>query len=238
VRRRLLVACLLPLALAGCESSQDKSARLAKLAKAGRKETGVVVTKRNPDVEVLRTAVVHDANGTAAAVELRMRGRKAEAQLPLALEVAGARSYRNDLPGLAPSLTHVALLRPGERVWWVNDQVLADAPKAVKARVGLPASPAAARPPRLVTRPLKLERDSSGAFTSGRLRNGSKVEQRDVIVFAVAERAGKVVAAGRAGIERLKAGKSGRFKVFWIGDPAGARVRVFAPPTVLSEEAG
>jgi len=232
------VLALLPLALAACESSQDKSARLAKLAKAGRKEQGVVVTRRNPDVQVLRTAVVHDANGTAAAVELRLRGARPQAQLPLALEVAGTRAYRNDVPGLAPSLTHVALLRPGERVWWVNDQVLADAPKGAEAQVGPAAATATAAAPRLVARSLKLDHDSSGAFTSGRLRNGSRLEQRNVIVFAIAERAGKVVAAGRAGIERLKAGATGRFKVFWIGDPAGARVRVFAPPTVLSEETG
>jgi hypothetical protein len=235
--RRLLVLFLLPLVLAGCESSQDKSARLAKLAKSARKEKGIVVRRRNPDVQVLRTAVVHDANGTAAAVELRMRGKKPQARLPLSLVVSGTRPYRNDVPGLAPSLTHVALLRPGERVWWVNDQVLADAPGRAVAKVGPPAAKAADGAPELVAKSLKLDRDSSGAFTSGRLHNGSKVEQRNLTVFAVAEKAGKVVAAGRAGIERLKAGATGRFKVFWIGDPAGARVSVFAPPTVL-EEAG
>jgi hypothetical protein len=235
--RRLLVLALFPLVLAACESSQDKSARLAKLAKSARKEKGIVVKRRNPDVQVVRTAVVHDANGTAAAVELRMRGKKPQAQLPLSLVVSGTRAYRNDVPGLAPSLTHVALLRPGERVWWVNDQVLADAPGRAVAKVGPPTAKAADGAPELVAKSLKLDRDSSGAFTSGRLHNGSKVEQRNLTVFAVAEKAGKVVAAGRAGIERLKAGATGRFKVFWIGDPAGARISVFAPPTVL-EEAG
>jgi hypothetical protein len=233
--RRLLVLAVLPLALAGCESSQDKSARLAKLAKTARKEKGIVVKKRNPNVQVLRTAVVHYANGTAAAVELRMRGKRPQAQLPLALVVSGGRGYRNDVPGLAPSLTHVALLRPGDRVWWVNDQVLSDAPQKAAAKVGPPSAKATAAPPQLVPKSLHLDRDSSGAFTAGKLENDSKVEQRNVTVFAVAEKAGKVVAAGRAGIERLKAGGSGRFKVFWIGDPAGARVSVFAPPTVLKE---
>jgi hypothetical protein len=233
--RRLLVLALLPLALAGCESSQDKSARLAKLAKSARKEKGIVVRKRNPDVQVLRTAVVHDANGTAAAVELRLRSKAPQAQLPLSLVVSGRRGYRNDVPGLAPSLTHVALLRPGARVWWVNDQVLAEAPEKAVAKVGEASAKAKGAAPELVPKSLKLDRDSSGAFTSGRLKNRSEVEQRNVTVFAVAERGGKVVAAGRAGIERLKAGATARFKVFWIGDPAGARVSVFAPPTVLEE---
>jgi hypothetical protein len=55
------------------------------------------------------------------------------------------------------------------------------------------------------------------------------------VVYAVAEQGGKIVAAGRAGIDRLKAHGSKPFKVFWIGDPKGATVHVFAPPTVLEE---
>jgi hypothetical protein len=193
----------------------------------------------NPDVEVLRTAVVHDRYGTAAAVELRMRGKRAQAALPLSLTVsdaAGKKLYANDLAGLAPSLTHVPLLRPGERAWWVNDQVQVEGARKLRAVVGSPSERPPAQPPRLVASGLRLERDTSGAYTQGTLRNASAVEQRQVTVFAVAERAGRVVAAGRAGVERVKAHKAARFKVFWIGDPRRARVRVFAPPTVLEEE--
>jgi hypothetical protein len=92
--------------------------------------------------------------------------------------------------------------------------------------------------PKLVPSGLALEPDPSGAFTRGTLRNESGVEQRKLMVYAVAERGGKVVAAGRAGIERLKARGSATFKVFWIGDPKGAKVHVFAPPTVLEEDKG
>ena len=67
------------LALAGCESSQETSARLAKLARGARHEQGIVVKTANPDVKVLRTAVVHDQYGTAAAVELRLRGKRPQA---------------------------------------------------------------------------------------------------------------------------------------------------------------
>jgi hypothetical protein len=234
VRSRLLVLAVLPLALAACESSQTKSARLAKQAKAARTEKGISVARPNPDVEVLRTAVVHDDYGTAAAVELRLKGKAPQAELPLLL---GVGAYRNDIPGLAPSLTHVPLLEPGTRVWWVNDQVQGTGGE-VAARVGAATAKVPGKPPELVPGSLKLERDSSGAYTAGKLLNHSKVEQRGVTIFAVAERGGKIVAAGRAGIERLKAGKKGLFKVFWIGDPSGARVSVYAPPTVLNEESG
>lgn len=232
----LLVAAL---ALAGCESTQAKSARLAKSAKGGTQEHGVTVAKANPDVRVVSTALVSDAYGAAAIVELRSSARAAQADLPLALVVrdaAGKPAYANDLPGLEHTLTHVPLLLPGQHAYWVDDQVKADKPHDVQVKVGTPAVAVATKPPRLVASDLVLEPDPSGSFTRGTLKNDSDVEQHALIVYAVAVRGGKVVAAGRAGIERLKARASATFKVFWIGDPKHARVRVFAPPTVL--EAG
>jgi hypothetical protein len=237
--RPLALACVLVL-LAGCESSQDRSARLARSAVTQKHEKGVVVTARSPDVAVLKTALVEDRYGTAAAVQLRFTGSRAQAAMPISFELrdgAGRKAYRNDLPGLAASLTHVPLLRPGERVWWVDDQVQVKGAKRVEARVGRPTAkvPAGAAP-RLVPTALRLERDSSGAFTYGKLRNRSDIEQHQVTIYAVAERGGRVVAAGRAGIERLKARAAAPFRIFWIGDPKGAELRIFAPPTVLSKE--
>jgi hypothetical protein len=242
--RAAALVLLAAVALSGCESTQAKSARLAKQKHSVADEHGVVVKTRNPDVRVLRTGLVADEYGTAVAVQLQLSGRRAQAGLPIGFGVTGPGGkalYANDLPGLADSLTHVALLPPGRRVWWVNDQVQAEGGRAVKARVGAADSKASAaalaRPPRLEPTALRLDSDSSGSFTRGFLRNRSAVEQRNVTVFAVAERGGKVVAAGRAGIERLKARDKALFKVFWIGDPKGARVRIFAPPTTLTEEA-
>jgi hypothetical protein len=231
------VLALAALALAGCESSQAKSARLAKLAKGGKKETGVVVKHANPDVEVVGKRLVRDRYGAAAVVQLR--SKRTQADLPIALAVA---DYRNDLPGLEHSLTHVPLVPAGETALWVDDQVKASGAAGVGAGVGVKVGTSTARVPgrlpKLVATGLVLEPDPSGAFTRGRLRNDSAVEQRNVMVYAVAQRGGKVVAAGRAGIERLKAHGSATFKVFWIGDPKGAKVQVFAPPTVLQEGKG
>ena len=235
----LLALALAPLSLAACESSQDRSARLARSAVAQRHEKGVVVTTRSPDVAVLKTAIVEDRFGTAAAVELRFTGSRPQAGLPISFELrdgAGKKAYANDLPGLAASLTHVALLRPGERVWWVDDQVQVKGAKRVAARVGHATARAPRTAPELVPTGLALEHDSSGAFTHGKLRNRSDVEQRQLTVYGVAERGGRVVAAGRAGIERLKAHAAAPFRIFWIGDPKGAKLRIFAPPTVLAKE--
>jgi hypothetical protein len=226
---RLAALALAGLALAGCESSQAKSARLAKAAKGATKEKGLVVARANPDVKVLATGVVHDQYGAVAVIELSTK--KTQADIPLALTVG---EYRNDLPGLEHWLTHVPLVKAGERTFWVDDQIRA--PGAVEVKVGTSEARAPASLPKLVPTGLVLEPDPSGAFTRGTLRNDSAIEQRKLMVYAVAERGGKVVAAGRAGIERLKAHGSATFKVFWIGDPRGAKVRVLAPPTVLQED--
>jgi hypothetical protein len=236
---RLAVALLLcAVTVAGCESSQAKSARLAKAPRNSATEKGVKVTTENRDVRVVSTSLVHDKYGTAAVVELRSRAHTAQADLPLAFVVTGAggpRLFANDSPGLGDTLTHVPLLRPGEHAWWVHDQVQADGARRVAAKIGAPAAKPPTKLPRLVPSGLQVEQDPDGVYTSGNLRNDSGVTQLELVVYAVAEKAGRVVAAGRAGIDRLPAHGSKLFKVFWIGSPAGARVHLFAPPTVLEE---
>lgn len=235
-----LAACTIAgLALAGCSTTQEKSRELASHASRAAVQHGLKVTRRNRDVEVLDTAVVHDRYGTAAVVELRSTARRPQSALPLAISVrddAGRREFANDQPGLDPALTHVSMLKPGERVFWVHDQVRAEHPHEVVAKIGRPAGPAPEDPPRLTVSGLKRDSDPDGVVTRGVVTNDSRIEQLKVILYAVALAHGKVVAAGRAGIERIKPGARARFKVFWIGNPAGADVRVFAPPSVLEED--
>jgi hypothetical protein len=230
----LLALCAL--AVAGCESSQAKSARLAKAARTRPQEKGVKVTTQNPGVRVVATTLLHDQYGSAAVVELRSKATKPQADLPLAFTVTdgGKQVFANDSPGLADTLTHVPLLLAKEHVWWVHDQVSAERGK-VAAKVGASTAKLPAKLPRLVASGLKLEQDPDGAYTSGKLRNDSAVAQLELVIYAVAEQGGKIVAAGRAGIDRLKAHGTKPFKVFWIGNPKGASVHVFAPPTVLEE---
>jgi hypothetical protein len=234
--RTIVLLTLCALAVAGCESSQAKSARLAKAARTRPQEKGVKVTTRNPDVRVLATTLLHDQYGSAAVVELRSEASKPQADLPLSFTVTdgGKQVFANDSPGLAATLTHVPLLLAKQHVWWVHDQVSAARGK-VAAKVGTSKAKLPAKLPKLVPSGLKLEQDPDGAYTAGRLRNDSPVPQLELVVYAVAEQGGKIVAAGRAGIDRLKGHGSKPFKVFWIGDPKGAAVHVFAPPTVLEE---
>jgi hypothetical protein len=231
---RLLLACgLLTLAAgaAGCESTQDKSARLAKQSGTLQDEQGLAVTKANPDVRVTGTDVVTDDNGSAVVVRLRNGSRRDQAGVPIALEVTGASGatvFTNATPGLERSLTHAALLAAGEETVWVNDQVFAaEPPKDATVKVGLPDAEAA--PPRATLRTGRvrlIDDPVSGIAATGRVTNPGAEDVRRVLVSAVVEQGGKVVAAGRAIVPRVRAGKSAGFRVFFIGDPRKGTIDV------------
>jgi outer membrane murein-binding lipoprotein Lpp len=226
------------LLLAGCESTQSKSARLAKQASGLKQQQGLRIVKLSKTVKVEQTAVVKDANGTAAVVTLHNRSRRSLARVPVAIDVrgkSGGSVFRNDDPGLEPGLTGVSLLRPGQRLTWVNDQVLATGTaQRVKATVGVERAKPPARLPRIELTPPRLERDpTSGTLAVGTIANRSGVEQRNLVIYAVARRAGRIVAAGRGAVERLKPKSSLSYQVFFIGNPNGARIALTAPPTSL-----
>jgi hypothetical protein len=232
------VASLLVLALAGCESSQDKSARLAKQGKKAFTRKGLDVKHVNPDVKVARATVLQDKNGAATVVELRNTSPRALVNVPVSIDVLGAGSksvFKNDAPGLEPSLVSAPVLEPRSEFTWVNDQVTpAGRAQSVDVKIGPAAGRAPASLPKLDVAAPKLTQDPvSGTEASGAVTNRSKVEQRALIVYCVARRGAEVVAAGRSAIQRLKPGQKLFYHVYFIGDPSGARLSVAAPPTVL-----
>jgi len=235
----LLAAVGLAPLLSGCESSQAKSARLEKEgAQQLAGERGLVVRKQNADVHAVATSVLQDENGTAVVVVLRNRAAQAVGRVPVAIDVqgAGGRSvYRNDLPGLDPSLVEATGVPANGELEWVNDQVTASgAPKRVEATIGAERGSAPRELPKLeLTQPRLVEDRVTGIEAVGRVTNRSDVEQRRLVVSCVARRGERIVAAGRAIVNRLAPGKSASFHVFFIGDPRGARMTVVAPPTVF-----
>lgn len=232
-------AVLVALAASGCESTQAVSARLEKQSKTTLlDQKGVTVAgASNPDVRVGEPVVLHDDNGTAVAVRVRARGSRTLRAVPLAVaaqDATGTQLAANDAPGLDPSLTSVPVLEPDAPVWWVNDQLQAPrAPRRATVKAG-DAKPLPGAVPELVLRDGGLERDEvSGASAVGSVTNRSDIEQRDLVVYAVARRGGEVVAAGRGQIPRLKPGRTVAYQVFFIGDPTGAELALAVPPTVL-----
>lgn len=230
-------AAALLLFLAGCESTADLAKKIAKNGKVAFEQHGLSVATIDRQIRVVRTTVISNANGTAVVVELRNGGPRAIINAPIAINVSdrqGQSVFRNNLPGLEEDLNHVPLLLPGHVFDWVNDQVLANGtPARVAARVGR-GSPAPTSLPKIEVSGVTLTNDPvSGPAASGHVFNASHLPQVNLVLFAIARRAGRIVAAGRAILPRLAPNKGAMFHAYFTGNPAGAQLSVVAPPSVL-----
>jgi len=221
--------------VAGCQSTQSKSAELADQGGVASREQGLKIDQRSRDVEVTDTTVLSDRNGAAAIVELKNTGKQTLVDVPIAIDVrkGGKTVFSNDAPGLESSLVSVAVLRPGESLAWVNDQVFAAGPK-LETKVGATKQQAPAKLPEIDVSPPRVGGDAtSGIAVEGRVTNRSDVLQRKLVIYAVARKGGKVVAAGRGQVERLKPRAGAGYQIFFIGNPEGAQIELAAPPTTF-----
>jgi len=238
--RRILTIALaagLLAGLAACESSQDKSKRLEKNGAKLEQEKGLEVSEENRDVKVSATTTLQDENGTAVVVSMRNGSTQPLAQVPVLVDLAGANGksvYTNATPGLDVSLVRVPLLEPGAEFEWINDQVAAPGkPGRLTVKIGA-ADPPAARLKPMEIKDTSLRTDPvDGVQAIGQVVNPNPVEQKRLIIFVVGRKGGKIVAAGRSIIERLRPNKPTRFFTFFIGNPTGAKLSYAAPPTTL-----
>ena len=233
------IAGLAASGLVACQSSQSKSAELAKTGHSVlKKETGLQISQQNTQVDVVDTAVLSDKNGAAVVVTLKNNSTQGLGNTPIAIDVQDAKGksvFKNDAPGLEQSLTSVSELPAGQTVDWVNDQVLAvGKPQSVKVQLGQAPDTLPPELPEMQTTSPKIEVDPvSGTQATGKVTNNSDVEQRDLILNAVARKGDQVVAAGRGELKRLAPGKTADYTIFFIGDPKGAKVTVTAPATLF-----
>jgi hypothetical protein len=249
-----LLGLTLTLLLSGCESTESESARLGRegaklVAAAGTVGLGGA----NQLVRVGQVALVHSEGRTADAVQLTDTGRVAQANVPVLIDVLDARGaslYRNDIQGVEPSLQEIALLRPQQPAWWVDDQVLASGvPGSVHVRVGAAkrASPKSVSPKSASTQGASATTAAGvqasvvnegsnigGPYLEGAVVNHTGLAQHNLPVFAVALRGGRVVAAGRALVPSLAAtgGSRANFRIYLVGSPAGARIELTTAPEV------
>jgi hypothetical protein len=226
------------LVVTGCESTQDKSAKIAAELGPVAQEKGLTIGKRSEDVEVVSTTLLSDENGSAVVVELRNESSRDLAGVPLLIDVLDAKGksvYRNDIPGIEPALASVPLIPAGGSVFWVHDQVLAAGkPASVKATVGAGGEEFSGKPPAVSVSDPKLESDRfTGVAAGGEVVNESGEDVERLLLYAVARRGSKIVAAGRGAIEPLKSKpKPVPYNVYFIGDPGGSEVTVSQFPTL------
>ncbi len=232
-----LGALAISLALCGCQSTQERSAELQRDAKHTLLASqGVSVTKESPNVRVVHSTIIHTSTATAVVVEMRNVSAKTIRDAPIELTVKDAKGgvlYQNNAPGLEPSLTKVAVLEPGRETVWVDDQVqVAGTPASASGLVG--EATTASNIPRVEVLSAHLNSEPGAEATeSGNVANRSATPQANLVVYALARRAGRIVAAGRAVLPEIGAGTSVPFQIYFVGDPKGARIEVSAPATSL-----
>jgi hypothetical protein len=237
-RRGLFAAALAlgALALSGCETTAEKSAKLERQAKRVtlEQEKGLAIVHESTSVEVVEATVLRSPERAAAVVTLKNSSARAQREVPIAITIKDAHGqtvFQNNEPGLEPALVSIPSIPAHETVVWVDDQLPAGGrPARVEARVGrAPTLPGEL--PKLAIAGAKLSEDpASGTIAEGTVANRSKVAQSGLVLFALARRAGRIVAAGRAVVPELAPGASAPFQATLVGDARGASLQVSAPP--------
>lgn len=231
-------------AASGCQSTQATSAERGKNGDALLETKNLSIAHQSADVKVVSATVIPGKDTSTVAVELRNDSQTGLINVPIQLDVRDAKGktvFKNNTAGTDPTLVGVPVIGPGADVWWVHDQIFAptSTPKSVKVTVGDAPQPFPEIPKVTASDP-KLEHDSvSGLFeASGTVENGTSEDLKSVYVYAIATKDGKVVAAGRGAIDKLKAEakKPADYHIFFTaGDPAGADISLSVTPTFLKE---
>jgi hypothetical protein len=245
--RRAVVPVSLALAgfalvVTGCESTQDKSAKIAAELGPVKKEKGLEITQQSKDVAVVSSTLLTDQNGSAVVVRLRNRSNQGLVGVPIAIDVLDAKGksvYRNDIPGIEPALAAVPFIPAGGETEWVHDQILATGkPAKVEVKVGEGGEPFSGEQPKVTVSDPKIEGDPySGLLAGGSVENESGEDLERLLLYAVASKGGKIVAVGRGAIEPFKAKpKPFPYNIYFIGNPSSAEVKVSQFPTLPGHE--
>ena len=191
----LAALVLAAVALAGCETTAEKSARLERAAKrATAVQSGLLITHPSTEVKVLETVALHGSEGAGAVVVLQNISARAERDVPIAITVknaGGQTLFQNNAPGLEGALVSVASLPAHGELAWVDDQLPATGkPTAVSAVLGQAPTLAGAMPQIEVQGAHLIEDPTRGIGASARVSNRSRVAQQNLVVFALARRGG------------------------------------------------
>jgi hypothetical protein len=243
VRVRCAALGLVALVLTGCQTTAEKSAKLEQKAKREQAQhptlaqKGLSIARASTKVKVVSAAVIRSSEGAAAVVTLRNVTSSTLREVPIAITVTDAHGrtvFQNNAPDLEAALVSLPSLAARGEVAWVDDQLPASGePAAVSARVGEGSSGAQSLPSVTIAGTHLIEDPTNGAGAAGTVRNRSSIAQRNLVVFAVARQAGRIVAAGRAVVPELTARAATPFQLFFVGDPRGARLQISAPPTTF-----
>ena len=194
------------------------------------------ITRKSKVIRVLSTIAVRGSEGTAAVVTLRQYIRASAAERSnrhLCRGHARQGGLREQRPRARTELLTSIALDPGARADQLGrrpNQRPSSAAR-VRAKVG-EGSVLASNPPALVVRGAHLADDPGGGTDAeGTVVNQSGTDQGELVIYAVARRGNRIVAAGRAALETLAAGSSAPFQLFFVGNPGNAQLQFTAAAT-------
>jgi len=220
--------------LTGCvETTQTKSARIeVQDNRLLASEEPVRVARADGEVSVLGVALVHGAGGrVAVAVRLRNDAARSLTDLPISVGVRapdGRITLLNAQANLPYFQTHIGAVAPGSQTTWVFTGRSGAPAGTPVALVGAPTFTVAAAPatlPQITTAPA-----TPGRVT---ITNRSGIPQYALTVYASAEAAGRVLAAGQAAVAELAPGARATVAVPLVGDAGTSSLQLDAPPTLL-----
>jgi len=225
------------LGAAGCETTQSESAKIGRKlghqsAVAGQTSLG----SASRAVVVKRKVLLSVGGSSAVALELVNASAQAQVAFPVLIDVADAAGksvYRNDTKGIEPSLQQLALLPPHASAWWVDNEVLASAPRSVSAKIGSSTATAPGPLPALATSGVSASASFPGPHISATVENRSKVAQSQLAVYAVILKGAAVVGAGRAVIAQLAPGAQTQVAIPVIGTIDGRTIVLTTEPSQL-----
>jgi len=230
-------AGLIVLGASGCETTQEQS---AKIARTLGHQSAIAGTTRlgadNRDVRIEQEALLTAAGQSAVALKLTNTSTRAQTDFPVLIEVLDAKGspvYRNNTSGIEPSIQQFALLAPHATAWWVDNEVLASGgvPKTATGQLGAATAPAPSAVPSITTEAVSASDSFPGPHVSVTVRNRSTIAQRQLPVYAVALRSGRVVGAGRGIIPSLAPGAGAQVQVPMVGSVSESTISLTVPPT-------
>ena len=190
----------------------------------------------NPNLNVSHLTMLKSGGRAAFAIEL-YHVKRLQANVPVILHLLGSERevlYSTGVSHLPHSLQYIALLRPGQDAWWVDDHIPPRlASSGATVLVGTGTTPRLQSIPDVLTAHVHLHKQGGVAVLSGDLVNRSASTQAEVAVDAVALRSNEIVAAGRAVVGTVPAhGSLVPFEISLVGNPVGGRIEVTVAPTV------
>ena len=216
-----LILALGALVLSGCVTTQQRNERY-KLRADRTLESRKPLLVRRPagDIRVGGVTALRSGRGSAVVVELENRSGHALGDVPISVGVG--RTRLNARGGLEFFQTHVAAIGAGARVTWVFTT-----PRRIPRGRPFAVAGDAARSPAALPR-IEVSPAPGGAL----VRSRTDVPQYGLPVYALARRAGRLVAAGRATVAQLGSTRSATVALRMVGAPRGAQIELEALPTI------